>query len=160
MTATEARQPAAGGPQLRPLSVQAYRTLGELGLLPKNTELLYGQVFQKTSKFPFRSGLALRLLRPLQAALPAGWNIRPEQPITCQDSEPEPDLAVVRGTHGGVGRRSLRDQPRFGPEARIEVFRRPVSGDFTERTVHGPGGRFTSAAVPGLTVEVAAVLRA
>src|SRR5207244_4247908 len=30
--------------------------------------------------------------------LPAGWSIRSQNPITLRDSEPEPDLAIVRGT--------------------------------------------------------------
>jgi hypothetical protein len=34
---------------LWPLSVAAYRALGESGLIPKNTELLYGFVYKKMS---------------------------------------------------------------------------------------------------------------
>jgi len=56
---------------LWPLSVAAYRALGEAGLIPKNTELLYGFVYKKTSKSPLHSGLVRRLLRLLrQASLP------------------------------------------------------------------------------------------
>ena len=32
-----------------PISVPAYRALGEAGLIPRNTELLYGVVYQKMS---------------------------------------------------------------------------------------------------------------
>src|SRR5437773_2286492 len=93
MTEVEA---VARGPQVW-LSVKAYHALTEMGLVPKQTELLYGQVFHKMSKSPVHSFLALRLLRLLQALVPTGYLCRPKQPITCQDSEPEPDLAVVWG---------------------------------------------------------------
>jgi hypothetical protein len=35
------------GAPLWPLSVAAYRALGEAGLIPTNTELLYGLVYTK-----------------------------------------------------------------------------------------------------------------
>ena len=83
--------------RLWPLSVAAYRTLGEAGLIPKNTELLYGQVYQKMSKSPLHSALVRRLLRLLQKVALPGRFVTSEQPITCDDSEPEPDIAVVSG---------------------------------------------------------------
>ena len=97
MTQVEASKTGIRGPQVLPLSVKAYHALGEMGLIPEQTELLYGQVFCKMSKSPVHSFLALRLLRLLQALIPPGYLCRPEQPITCHDSEPEPDLAVVHG---------------------------------------------------------------
>lgn len=84
-------------PRVWPLSVKAYHVLGELGLIPERTELLSGQVFEKISKSPLQSALVMRLLRLLQALVPAGWHVRVEQPISCGDSEPEPDLAVATG---------------------------------------------------------------
>ena len=66
-------------------------------MIPERTELLYGFVYHKISKSPLHTFLMLRLLRLLQAALPPGLQLRPEQPLTCVDSEPEPDLAVVVG---------------------------------------------------------------
>lgn len=53
-----------------PLSVEAYHALGQVGLIPKRTELLYGFVCHKMPKSPFHSLPALRLLRRLQAVLP------------------------------------------------------------------------------------------
>ena len=82
---------------LWPLSIAAYRALGEAGLIPKNTELLYGFVYKKMSKSPYHSFLVQFLFDALQRVLRAGMFVRMEQPITCEDSEPEPDLAVVMG---------------------------------------------------------------
>src|SRR6266540_822642 len=85
------------GAQLWPLSVAAYHALGEAGLIPKNTELLYGFVYTKMSISPLHSALVRRLSRLLKQALPPGFFVDSEQPITCEDSEPEPDIAVIRG---------------------------------------------------------------
>src|SRR6266700_1597168 len=97
MTEVEAPNAVVPGPRVWPLSVKAYHALGEAGLIPKQTELLYGQVFHKMSKSPLHSGLLRRLFRLLQQCSPSGCFVSQEQPITCPDSEPEPDLAVVRG---------------------------------------------------------------
>jgi hypothetical protein len=83
--------------EIWPLSVAAYRALGEAGLIPKNTELLYGFVYKKMSKSPYHSFLVMRLVRLVQAVVPIGCLLRTEQPITCMDSEPEPDLQLFEG---------------------------------------------------------------
>ena len=98
MKAAEALQAPVRGAEVWPLSVEAYHALGEAGLIPERTELLYGFVYHKMSKSPLHTFLVLRLLRLLQAVLPPGLYLRPEQPLTCVDSEPEPDLAVVFGS--------------------------------------------------------------
>lgn len=184
MTATETMTRRAPGPRLWPLSVEAYHALGEAGLIPKNTELLYGQVFQKMSKSPLHSGLVLRLMRWLQAAVPPDCHVRPEQPLTCGDSEPEPDLAVVRGreedywqSHPRTAELAIEicvntrehDESKLrayasagvkevwlvlGPERQITIYRRLVEGEYVERATQGPGGVAVSEAVPGLKVEL------
>lgn len=184
MTATEAPQPAVHGPQVWPLGVKAYHALGELGLIPEKTELLYGQIFHKMPKSPFHRLLLLRLLELIQRSLPPGLHVQPEQPITCGDSEPEPDLSVIRGSindyatshpctaelvieicvssheydrsklRAYVGAEVKECWLVLGPEKQVEVHRRPQGGQFTEHAVHGPGGMLTSAAVPGFTVEL------
>ena len=169
---------------LWPLSVAAYRALGETGLIPKNTELLFGFVYRKMSKSPFHSFLVTRLARLLQATLPSGCILRTEQPVTCIDSEPEPDLAVIRGReeefsedhpHGAelvievcitshdYDRSKIEAYAAggvkecwlvLGPEKQIEVYRLPVDGNFGERSAHGPGGRLHSHSVPSLAVDL------
>jgi hypothetical protein len=88
------------GARVFPLSVEAYRLLGEAGSIPKNTELLYGVVYNKASKSPLHSALVMELLELLREKLPAHCILMSEQPITCPDSEPEPDVAVVVGKIG------------------------------------------------------------
>ena len=183
---TEVDAPGENGvvPQVWPVSVKAYHALGELGLIPEKTELLYGQVLEKMSKSPFHSGLVRRLLRLLQQSVPPDCFVSQEQPITCADSEPEPDLAVVRGreenfwtahprtaeliieicvTSHDYDRSKLRAYASagvkecwlvLGPENRIEVHRQPNNGKYAERNTHGPGGRLVCAGLPEVVVEL------
>ena len=46
----------------------------------------------------------------------------------------------------------------LGRERQIEVHRQPGDGHFAERSLHGPGARLTSAAIPSLTVDVSKLL--
>src|ERR1043165_87892 len=86
------------GAKLWPLSIEAYHALAEAGLIPENTELLYGFVYKKMSKSPLHSYLLQAMQELLGRSLPPNKLLRTEQPITCDDSEPEPDLAIVNGT--------------------------------------------------------------
>src|SRR3954464_15952333 len=85
------------GAEIWPLSVEAYHVLGEARLIPEQTELLYGFIYQTRRILPLHSYLLQVLQEFLHRLVPSGFLIRTEQPITCTDSEPEPDLAVVRG---------------------------------------------------------------
>lgn len=185
MAVIETRKPAAGGPKLWPVSVKAYHALGDMGLIPEKTELLYGQVFQKMSKSPFHRLLFMRLLGLLQDILPPGLHVQPEQPIVCVDSEPEPDLSVIRGSINDYqaehphtaelvieicvssheyDRSKLRAYANanvtecwlvLGPEKVIETHRQPQGDRYLEHSVHGPGGTLVSTAVSDFTVDLA-----
>lgn len=85
--------------RLWPLSVEAYHALGDAGMIPERTELLYGFVFNKMPKSPIHSYLAERLRKLLELIIGSGFIVRTEQPITIDSSEPEPDVAVIRGAH-------------------------------------------------------------
>jgi Uma2 family endonuclease len=184
MTLIEKPQPIARGPQLWPLSVNAYHTLGDLGLIPEKTELLYGQVFHKMSKSPLHSWLSEFLEDLLRAAVPAGCHVRGEEPLTIGDSEPEPDLAVVRGRREDFRQAhpttaelvieicvSSHDYDRsklrayasagvkevwlvLGPEKQIEVHRQPQGEEYAEHSVHGPSGSVTSTPVLNFAVDL------
>jgi len=174
------------GAQLWPLSVAGYRALGELGLIPKNTELLYGLVYAKRSKSPFHSFLVMRLLRLLRAVVPPTHLLRSEQPIACGDSEPEPDVSIVRGvetdfladhpqtaelvieiciTSHDYDRSKLRAYATAGvkecwlilvPEKIIEAYRQPTDGRYCEQSQHGPSGTLVSTALPEFALALEA----
>jgi len=184
MTVAEAPKKPGSSPVPLPLSVKAFQALGEMGLLPKDTELLYGQVYQRLAKSPYHTYLQQVLADGLRAALPTGYYLRTDQPITCPDSEPEPDLAVVRGrkedhrlehphaaefiievcvTSHEYDRLKLRAYAKAGvkelwlilaPEKQIEVFREPAGGRFVQHAIHGPGGRVQTVAAPKFAVDL------
>lgn len=84
-----------------PVTVEQYHALYERGLIVENVELLEGLIVEKMPKSPLHSFLVLELLRLLLAVVGEGFRVRPEQPLTCRRSEPEPDLAVVRASPDG-----------------------------------------------------------
>ena len=184
MKVTETPKPAASGPEIWPMSVETYHVLGGMGFIPEKTELLYGQVFRKMPKSPFHTYLIRFLLEILRGAVPQGFIVSTEQPITCVDSEPEPDLSVVKGqiedfrhahpttaelvieiciSSHDYDRSKLRAYANvgvkecwlvLGPEKQIEVHLQPQSGQYTETTIHGPGGYVASKVVPGFAVDL------
>ncbi len=177
------------GARVYPLSVEAYHLLGEAGWIPKNTELLYGVVYKKVSKSPLHSTLVLALLQLIRENLPPGFLVMSEQPLSCQDSEPEPDVAVVRGEIEDFRQRhpataelvievcvSSHDYDRsklpayaqanvkevwlvLGIEKQIEIHRLPEGASYRESRTIGPGGRLANASLPGFDLDLAALFR-
>ena len=78
-------------------SVDAYEQLVELGVLGKGVELIRGVIIQKMPKSPLHFTLTQRLCARFRRHLPTGYTVRQEGPLRLADSEPEPDVAVVRG---------------------------------------------------------------
>jgi hypothetical protein len=64
-----------------PLSVAAYHTLVEAGLIAENSELLYGFVYPKIPKITHSRRSDFAITTSAQAILPTGLLVRPEQPI-------------------------------------------------------------------------------
>ena len=81
------------------LSVDQYRAMAEQGILTKDDriELLEGWLIAKMGKNPPHM-VAKNLTRnALAAIMPAQWFVTTEDPVISVDSEPEPDIAIVRG---------------------------------------------------------------
>ncbi|MBX9678497.1 MAG: Uma2 family endonuclease [Gemmataceae bacterium] len=81
-------------------SVAAYQKMTETGILSEadRVELLEHYVVLKMPRNPLHDSTIQGMVRPLLHALPAGWDLRIQSAITLSDSQPEPDLAVVRGS--------------------------------------------------------------
>ena len=79
------------------VSVEQYHQFPEFNENGRRTELIRGVVIEKMSKSPLHSSIAKILYDHLLTELPDGWSVRQDQPLTLRDSEPEPDIAVVRG---------------------------------------------------------------
>src|SRR5262249_30603098 len=83
----------------RRFSVAEYHKLIESGILTEddNLELLEGYLVHKMSRNPPHDATIQRLMKRLLRLLPPGWDLRVQSAVTLSESEPEPDLAVVRG---------------------------------------------------------------
>jgi Uma2 family endonuclease len=176
--------PKARGATFWPLTLEAYHFLAEAGLIPESTELLYGFVYNKMSKSPLHSALVRRLIRLLKNACPLGSFVDSEQPITCDNSEPEPDIAIIRGAEDEFWHNHPRtaelvvevcvtshDYDRLklrayaiagvkecwyvlGPEKQIEVFSKPSNGKFVEHRILKSGDTLTTAALPTFALKI------
>ncbi len=108
-----------------PLSVEAYHHLFDLGQVPENFELIRGVVVQKMPKSPLHSSIVTVLFQKLSFTFQSGWLVRSEQPLTLADSEPEPDIAIVRG--------STSDYLQSHPQAAEVVIEVCVSSEPIDR---------------------------
>jgi len=118
---------------LWPISVDRYHQMIERGVLTENdaVELIEGYLVPKMSRDPAHDATVQIANRRLLREIPAEWDIRVQSAITLSDSEPEPDLAVVRGS----GRTFIHAHPRPGDiGALMEVANSSLEFD---RTVKG-----------------------
>ena len=81
-------------------TVEQYHEMIEAGILGENDriELLEGGVLHISPKGPRHVFVVQELSARLAPLLPADWHFRAQDPLTLADSEPEPDLAIVRGS--------------------------------------------------------------
>jgi Uma2 family endonuclease len=84
--------------RVAPISVESYHVLRDLGLVDVKTELVNGIIVEKMTKSPRHTLILHRLHDALAQGLPSGCLLRKEDPLTLAASEPEPDLAIVRGS--------------------------------------------------------------
>lgn len=80
------------------LSVSQYHEMIAAGILTHDdpVELLEGWLVPKMVKNPPHSTARHLTTKALEQILPSGWHVRSQEPITLSDSEPEPDVAIVR----------------------------------------------------------------
>ena len=154
----------------------------------KKTELLRGIILQKMAKSPLHYNLVEKLRALLSGQLPPGFVIRQGGPLTLADSEPEPDICIVRGktddflqshpSHAElvieaavsslkVDRAKALIYAEAGvpeywivcpEERRVEVQREPTPAGYTEHTTATPPDVIECGSVPGIRLNLAALL--
>jgi Uma2 family endonuclease len=84
---------------IRKFTVAEYHQMIQTGLLTEDdpVELLEGWIVQKMPHNPPHDGTLSVTNKRLGTRLPPGWFLRVQMAVTLPDSEPEPDLALVRG---------------------------------------------------------------
>jgi Uma2 family endonuclease len=96
------------------LSVEQYHQMSRQGILKDGdpVELVEGILVQKMTKNPPHTFATQTLRDLLPRLLPAGWFVNDQEPVTTSDSEPVPDVAIIRGE-----RRQYLEQSRHpGPQ--------------------------------------------
>jgi Uma2 family endonuclease len=84
---------------MRKFTVAEYHRMIETGILTENddVELLEGWIVAKMPRKPPHD-TGVEVVRDVLAGrLPPGWSIRSQSATTTSESEPEPDVAIVRG---------------------------------------------------------------
>lgn len=81
------------------LSIEQYHAIIQAGILTDDdsVELLEGWLVFKMPKNPPHRATTRLVRTALENILPAGWYVDSQKPITLSNSEPEPDIVVVRG---------------------------------------------------------------
>ncbi len=171
--------------RVSPVEVAQYHQFPEFNARGRRTELLRGIVVEKMPKSPLHASIAKLLYDGLHASIPAGYSVRQDQPLTLRDSEPEPDIAIVRGSvqdyrtshpataalviEIAISSASLdREKAALYAEAgveeywiilpaehRAEIRRRPESGAYRDRTAVEGEAILESQSLPGLRVRLA-----
>ena len=98
MSTMTAPLPSPGLPP-EPISVADYHRLIRSGILTEEdkVELLEGRIVPKMARNPPHDSAIQKFNRKLPRVLPpTNWEIRIQCAVTLEDSEPEPDAAVVR----------------------------------------------------------------
>jgi Uma2 family endonuclease len=169
--------------RVMPISVADYHRL----TAGRPTELLRGNIIEKMSKSPVHQFFIDRLRTVLARQISAEFLVRTEGPITTADSEPEPDVFVVRGplekyryAHATTAElvveiavssleidrakaqiyaeAEVREYWIVCPEEKaVEVYRQPAATGYGERTIVVAPAMLECAALPGVRVEVAAL---
>jgi Uma2 family endonuclease len=171
--------------RVSPLTVEEYHQLGEFNENGRRTELIRGIVIEKMSKSPLHRTISSQIYNFFLAQLPAGFSVWKEEPLTLSDSEPEPDVSVVRGgvadfkeAHPKTAELVIEvavSSPALdrenaslyaeaavkeywivlGLERAVEVYRRPEAGEYKERNRFELNDTIECSSLPGVRIGVA-----
>ena len=104
------------GYHFRRFTVDEYHAMARAGILTEDDaiELLEGWLVHKMTKNPPHTATTRYTRAALEKCLPPGYFVDSQEPITLSDSEPEPDVFIVRGT--------MDDYTRIHPHAQDIVL--------------------------------------
>ncbi len=91
------------------MTVDRYKRLVESGVYgPRDPVFLWkGRLVEKMTEGDRHAFSSLSLVGFMIRLVPDGWSVRPDKPIVLSDeSSPEPDLTIVRGSHRDFVRRT------------------------------------------------------
>jgi Uma2 family endonuclease len=106
MSAVTPQLPGAppGPPEVPPvpiwrITVEQYHEMIRSGIIDENdpVELLEGWLVWKMAKNPPHVVATWLVRRGLETLVTPGWFVHSQEPVTTEDSEPEPDISALRG---------------------------------------------------------------
>jgi Uma2 family endonuclease len=175
--------------RVSPITVEEYHGLSEFNERGRRTELVRGIVIEKMSKSPLHSSIASFLYDLLQPLVPPGYWLRKKEPLTFRDSELEPDISIVPGSRNDYSTRHpssaalvieiavtspAEDRALaavyaeaevaeywivFPREWRIEVYRQPASGTYTNQKVVEGDTVLACESIRGIVVNLSQLFR-
>ena len=127
---------------VRRFTVDEYHQMIQAGIIGEddNVELLEGWIVPKMGRNPPHDTMISIVEAVLPPLLPKGLFCRGQSAITTTSSEPEPDIAVIRGTQRDYWGRHP------GPADMAQVIEVADSSLSRDRTIKGP--IYAAAAVP------------
>jgi Uma2 family endonuclease len=126
-----------GPPVLYRMTVDEYERIGEM-LDDPRVELIDGYLVKKMPNKPEHSWATKAVLKALERRLPQGWVSRQEQPVRIPAyDEPEPDIAIVRGTDDDYKHR-IPEPTDVG--LLVEVSATNASADRQQGNLYGRSG--------------------
>ena len=170
--------------RISPVEVAQYHQFPELNANGRRTELIRGVVIEKMSKSPLHSGIASDLYDLIRPQVPPGFWLRKEEPLTLPDSEPEPDLSLVRGRRADftsqhphtaalvieIAVSSAAEDRALASlyaeagveeywivlpvERRVEVYRRPQDGSYLDQAIVEGNAVLTCGSLPAIGVRL------
>jgi Uma2 family endonuclease len=92
--------PTSPVPTARRFSVDEYHRMIQSGILTENdhVQLVAGWIVEMPPIGPGHCTSTALIGTAIDSALPAGWIVRHQDPITLPSGEPEPDVVVARGS--------------------------------------------------------------
>jgi len=166
------------------ITVEQYHQFPEFNENGRRTELIRGVVIEKMSKSPLHANIVSALYDLLRPQVPSDLWLRQEQPLTLRDSEPEPDISLVRGRRAAYAARHPstaamvievavssaaedRSLESLYAEAgveeywivlpahrRVEVYRSIEGGAYRDRSIVEGDATLECTAVPGVRVAL------
>lgn len=117
---------------VRLFSVDEYQQMERTGLLTEadDVELLRGLIVPKMTRNPGHDTAIDKVAEALMALLPPGWRVRQQSAIVTGDSQPEPDMCVLRGP---ADRYAMRHPGREDIALLIEVAESSLARDRGEK---------------------------
>jgi Uma2 family endonuclease len=130
---------SGGARRLYRFSVEQYDRMARDGILngEDRVELIDGLLVQKMTKNERHMAATKRIVRAIDRVLPEGYHVAKEDPIVTVGSEPEPDVAILRGDIDDY----LSRKPRGGDVLLlVEVFDTTYAADLAKLPLYAEAG--------------------